>query len=156
MGDQQERYQRAINNEFQSEFLEFENQNETIGIDVRDQLGKRLHYWSAGDDIYSVTYKKIKTRLHWLFNPDTYNKSTKKQIQRQAQLYNIQIILGVIFIVTPITIAITFIQPRVARAKREFLMHQYDKINMITKALGVQQQKMDINTLKRFLYKKEE
>ncbi|CAD8143337.1 unnamed protein product [Paramecium pentaurelia] len=156
MSDQDDRYQRALNNEFQSEFLQFESQSETKGIDVRDQFGKRLHYWSAGDNIYSVTFKKIKTRLHWLFNPDTYDKQTKKQIQRQAQLYNIQIILGIIFIVAPLSIAITVIQPRVARAKREFLMHQYDKINMISKALGVKQQKMDFNTLKRFLYKKEE
>ncbi|CAK72145.1 unnamed protein product (macronuclear) [Paramecium tetraurelia] len=133
MADSDERYQRALNNEFHSEFLEFEGQEANKGIDVRDQFGKRLHYWSAGDNIYTVTFKKIKTRLHWFFNPDTYDKQSKKHIQRQAQLYNIQIILGLIFIIAPLSIAITVIQPRVARAKREFLMHQYDKIKQIYK-----------------------
>jgi hypothetical protein len=44
MKEQSDRYQRALKNDFQSEFLEFESHNQE-GHDSRDYLGKRLYYW---------------------------------------------------------------------------------------------------------------
>lgn len=71
--------------------------------------------------------KRFKRRALALFNPDTYTRQKKKEMQRKAQMYNAYIILGLVFSMTPLALYLSLVLPRIQRVKREFYMHQYEK-----------------------------
>ncbi|KAL4472315.1 hypothetical protein ABPG72_002798 [Tetrahymena utriculariae] len=147
-----------------SQFLQDYYNQQKIGkrseFDPRDPLGPRLSsYWDQGDNVFSVTYKKLSNFTYKLFNPDTYTQHQLEEVKLQVKLNDAYIVLGAAVMSVPMIVFIPFILPRMKRAKREYFMHQFIKKSFFEKELGIEkvnQKKLRLHQMKQILKKRNE
>ncbi|KAM3133528.1 hypothetical protein pb186bvf_014370 [Paramecium bursaria] len=153
MDDQ--RLERVLKDDFKSSFLELDDKSYIL--DAKDPLGPRLKDWQPGDNVLSVTFKRMKNIIYDTLNPKTYEKSNLKKMRFYYEMYNVYFVLTFTMFLFPASIFLSTTLPRIQRAKRQFYMHQYDKMNLLYRAMGLKQkEKPKFKDLKQQLHQKEE